>query len=536
MEVGDLKAKSLDARRVFRRRRTGWIALCAGAAVAVALVAALALFTSVARANYLVRECVPAQGVGAPDAQPTVSGGPKIYQSNECTGGARAGWGLGLESNGAANEGQWKGWFFGAPPHTHFATVKAYVHEYAAYGYGGVYQGGSDPAHYFHQGQVFDWFPIDNTTSYHVFLRCFASGGCSSPGGAGDTNVDAAFAFLTDFTADVVDEVAPSLTASGDLLSGQVVRGNQPLQVHLSDLGGGVQSVLVRVNGVASAQTPDLCGVNTSVGAYTTLKPCPNDWSGTVWLDTEHGAGWSNGPNDVLICGWDVGGNQSTCIRRTVQVDNSCPGSGGTAASSISSGVDVGGELRSRAGITSNDQPVIRGSLKDGSGAPVAGATVCVYETVDLPDASRELATTVTTQGNGRFATRLDTGPSRKLDLVYRYNDRVLSDAAELDSTVVPTLRMPKKHVHNGSSAVFLGHLPGPNSEGRVVALQARVGRKWRTFKQLRTGQDGEFHGTYRFTQTFGVVQYTFRALVKRQSGYPYEPGASRHRKVTVHG
>ena len=68
------------------------------------------------------------------------------------------------------------------------------------------------------------------------------------------------------------------------------------------------------------------------------------------------------------------------------------------------------------------------------------------------------------------------------------------------------------------------------------MALQARVGRKWRTFKQLRTGHEGRFRGKYRFTQTMGRVRYVFRALVKSQSGYPYEPGASRERRLVVRG
>ena len=68
------------------------------------------------------------------------------------------------------------------------------------------------------------------------------------------------------------------------------------------------------------------------------------------------------------------------------------------------------------------------------------------------------------------------------------------------------------------------------------MALQARVGRKWRTFKQLRTESDGEVPGKYRFTQTIGRVRYVFRALVKRQSGYPYEPGSSRKRTLIVRG
>ena len=65
-----------------------------------------------------------------------------------------------------------------------------------------------------------------------------------------------------------------------------------------------------------------------------------------------------------------------------------------------------------------------------------------------------------------------------------------------------------------------------------MVALQARAGRKWRTFKQLRTDALGVFRGKYPFKQTVGVVTYTFRALVKRQGEYPYEPGSSRKRQA----
>ncbi len=292
---------------------------------------------------------------------------------------------------------------------------------------------------------------------------------------------------------------------------------------------------MIFVNGVPSAST-DFCGPD--VGAYYShLKPCP-DSSGprALQLDTEHDPGWVNGANDVQVCGYDVGGNQSPCLRRTVQADNSCAASGGITATSLDAGADVGGQLHRRVSLTSNDDPVVRGTLRDGAGNPVPGATVCVYQTIELPDAGRELATTVTTQANGRFATRLGAGPSRTLDLVYRFNTKKLSDRIELDSTVVPTLDLPKKRLTNGQAATFLGHLPGPNADGRAVALQARVGRKWRTFKQLRTDPDGRFRGRYRFTQTVGRVRYLFRALVKSQSGYPYEPGASRKRKLVVRG
>jgi 5-hydroxyisourate hydrolase-like protein (transthyretin family) len=245
-----------------------------------------------------------------------------------------------------------------------------------------------------------------------------------------------------------------------------------------------------------------------------------------------------DGANSVEICSVDVGGNRSACVHRTVAVDNTCPGSGDTSAASLSAGAEVHGKLTDRAAIRSSDQPVVRGVLSDGSGSPVADATVCVYQTVDLPDASRELVSKLTTQGNGHFATLLDPGPSRHLDLVYRHNDKLLADRVELDSRVVPTLKIPKdkRHIRNGKATRFKGRLPGPNAAGRVVALQAQAGRKWRTFKQLRTKGDGRFHGKYRFLSTRGRQRYLFRVLVKRQAGYPYEPGHSHKRKVVVRG
>ena len=69
---------------------------------------------------------------------------------------------------------------------------------------------------------------------------------------------------------------------------------------------------------------------------------------------------------------------------------------------------------------------------------------------------------------------------------------------------MVPTLKLGEKSVTNGQRVHFKGDLPGPNAAGRAVALQARAGKKWRTFKQLRTDENGAFTGLYRFTQTSG--------------------------------
>jgi hypothetical protein len=482
-----------------------------------------------ADADYSVQQCVP-NSVPYTDAGAVAYGGFSIWPQNVCGGdhglrldtGPNTGW----TANGAG-----LAWRFTAPVGTTFTGANATIHYGNDAGFAAAsFNNGPSPFHVFATcgtpSNCWTEASANAATIFEVRLQCFKAPNCHS---------DWAYAWTTSFAATVQDLIPPAVAASGQLLNTGVVRGVEGVQVIATDAGGGARTVVVFVNGIRSRYV-DFCPPSYG-GGYTALKPCPSSSSQQLALDTQKDPGWTNGPNNVVICSSDVGGNVSpACIRRTVQVDNSCPGSGGVAAADLDAGADVDGQLKTQTLVTSKVQPVIRGALRDGGGNAVAGATVCVYEKVDLPDASRELVNTATTQTNGRFATRLDPGPSRRLDLVYRFNDKVLADKVQLDSRVIPTLTIPKKTLKNGEAALFRGQVPGPNADGRAVAMQARVGRKWRTFKQLRTGSDGRFHGKYRFTQTRGRIRYVFRALVKRQSGYPYEPGSSRKRKLVVHG
>jgi hypothetical protein len=495
---------------------------------------------SPAAASYRVLECAPGD-VNYSEAAWTPFGGTgfSIWGTNTCY---PSGYGLRLDTTyngqGTGYTGNDSGlaWRFTAPGGTIFASASATLHYGDNGGFAAAYFSDGTPGFAVPDGangapSLFATATVSNAHVFEVRMQCFSSPNCHSTW---------SYVWTTSFAATVQDGSPPTISATGSLLSGGVVRGYQTLQATASDVGGGVGSISVYVNGVRS-QSRSICEPDHGSGWYTHLQPCPGSSTQTMPIDTENDPGWTNGPNDVAICSADAGepGSQnvsSPCVHRTVEVDNSCPASGGISASSLDAGADVGGKLVDRAAITSNDQPVVRGALKDGAGNPVSGATVCVYQTTDLPDASRELVTNVTTQSNGRFATRLDAGPSRDLSLVYRYNDHVLTGPVELDSTVVPTLAIARKKLANGHTEQFSGHLPGPNADGRAVALQARAGRKWRTFKQLRTDSDGDFRGKYRFTQTTGIQRYAFRVLVKRQTGYPYDPGSSRKRKLTVHG
>jgi hypothetical protein len=499
-----------------------------GIALLLALIG-LALAPRAAKADYQVIECSPEQGqIAFPNVGLYAGGAYSIADGNDC---GNTGFQL-YAGPGYSAYGAWKQWQVDAPAGTRFVQAKATVHYGTQNGYGPMTISNGSPGYTGLSGGSGpnQWAtPVQNNAGYFaVRMQCFASP--CSPGWA--------YVYSTSVHAVVHDNYAPGITATGEMLDGGVVHGTQTLQANATDYGGGARSIAAYVNGIASKST-DFCPPPQPWGGqYTQMKPCPgNSGTQTFHLDTAKDPGWVDGPNDVRICSFDASGNVSSpCLRRTVYVDNSCPASGARQAAHLESGADVAGKLRSQTSVRSNQATVIRGSLTTSSGDAVSGATVCVYEKIDLADSSRELVAKPTTQSNGRFAAKLDPGASRKVELVYRYNAKTLEDTIKLDSTVVPTLRLEERRVHNGQKAHFKGGLPGPNSDNRAVALQARVGRKWRTFKQLKTGEDGAYRGLYRFTQTIGRARYIFRALVKRQSGYPYEPGASHKRKLFVHG
>ena len=307
----------------------------------------------------------------------------KIAQANDC-----GGWGLRNEANGQSNNGTWVAWQFNAAPNTIFRAPKAPSTTTRLAATGTMTSGSGSPG--YSSVGTGAARPLGNTGSeQHHLLR--------DPGAVllepvlEHRGVQLHHQFLR--------QRAGSLGAVrervGEALDGGVVSGVQTINATVNDSGGGIRSIVVYVNGIASAAPGTLCSGSRLDGTYSSLKPCP-DSSGSraIQLDTEHGPGWVNGANDVQICGYDVGGQPVALhskdgagrqlLRRS---------SGGTAATSLDSGADVGGQLRRRAQVTSNEAPVIRGTLTSG-GAPVSGATVCVYQTTDLPDAARELATT----------------------------------------------------------------------------------------------------------------------------------------------
>jgi hypothetical protein len=351
------------------------------------------------------------------------------------------------------------------------------------------------------------------------------------------------FSAINRLNLTVVDTEGPTLALGGSLFDNRIEHGMPSLQIDSTDRGGGVEGVSVDVNGVRVATPATVCpGMPASRSYATQFRAC-NDFHQAILLDTTK-TPWLDGENTLRVCAADVGTGPAVaneaCEQRTISIDNTCQDSTGATgqAQSLSAGLEdpQTHRLQRTRAVRSSDPAALRGQLT-GSSGPVKAASVCVYEVVDEPAGIEQLLQVAKSSSTGNFGVEIPPGPSRSFRVAYRYNDhQIESPSMYLDSSVLPSLQLSKSNLSNGDAVGFHGKIPGPNADERAVTMQARVGKKWRSFKQLVTDAKGNFKGKYRFTQTRGRVSYVFRALVKKQGGYPYSAGASPKRKLVVHG
>jgi hypothetical protein len=131
--------------------------------------------------------------------------------------------------------------------------------------------------------------------------------------------------------------------------------------------------------------------------------------------------------------------------------------------------------------------------------------------------------------------------PNRRLRAVYfpfsDSHENVASDPLDLRVRAGLTLHVDRHRLRNGQRLVFTGRVLGAvPAEGIAVALQAKVGRRYRSFRQLRASSatGGRIRTAYRFERTTASVRYRFRLKVVRQAGLSFQGGASPVVSVSV--
>ncbi len=176
--------------------------------------------------------------------------------------------------------------------------------------------------------------------------------------------------------------------------------------------------------------------------------------------------------------------------------------------------------------LAEGQDAALTGALRQSSGAPVAGAPLCVFEQVEGDPARHYLGLAYTdAAGDYRFA--ISPGPNRTLRAVYRPGNRRLVAQADVKTRVKPTLQARKPVIRNGQVAHLEGQIPGPRNDDVVIVLQVRQGKGWLAFRRYRTRGGGHFEAAYPFHRTSSPTTYEFRAQVRESGGYPYVEGDS---------
>jgi hypothetical protein len=350
---------------------------------------------------------------------------------------------------------------------------------------------------------------------------------------------------VRDIAALEVDTTPPRVrTVEGPLVGGGVLRGHQEIHAEATDVGGGLTSLELKVDGTTvSGTATGSCAVtkveNLSYKgiAADSPSPCPPSLSGTWDVDTS-AAPFQNGSNTVQVCASDFatqGSPNTTCSPpQTVEVNNTCTESSVAGGADLSAGFGDGGsdELTVKYGKGAK----VEGGLTDQAGDPIPGATICLEsqssESVGLPST----VATATTDSSGNFAVKVEPGANRQLLVGYRHDSFQVAKKLSLGTRVRPTLKVDTHVIKGGRRLKITGKLPKPSPAGRVLVLQGASahGHDWLTFRKVTTGPKGGFRATYRFTRTSSPTIYRIRALAPRQAGYDYEPGASKPARIKV--
>jgi hypothetical protein len=386
-----------------------------------------------------------------------------------------------------------------------------------------------------------------------------------------------------------VDNTSPDGTASGALLTDPVLSGTPTVTVDASDKGAGLYLLQILVDGEVQSSTPfagrpcsDVDPSNGDPFEFSSVMPCPTRKILTAQLDT--GQLSDDAYHHLQLQLVDAAGNATMLADRVVGVDSRPPlpgffdpatrrfqnpllnlavprqpngvggGSGAILRVYLPVGRSVGighGQRRgqrervtratSKRTVRFSSRATLRGVLTDAARRPVVGAKVWI---ASRPSGQewQIMGQPFTTSRKGRVGLRLPAGsPSRQVNLVYfpfsDSHEQAVGRPVELKVRAGVVLSIGRRRVHNGQRVSFSGRVAGPLARrGVTVSLQVKLGRRYRTFRAIRvTPSDrGRFRTAYRFTATSRTTRYSFRALVPRQAGMPYERGVSPTRNVVV--
>jgi hypothetical protein len=186
---------------------------------------------------------------------------------------------------------------------------------------------------------------------------------------------------------------------------------------------------------------------------------------------------------------------------------------------------------------------LVGGRLVDADGASLGGQSVEVTETFAAGARNAGRRTTLTTDADGRFSTRLAPGPSREITAEFPGTGRltrVEGRRIHLRVRAAVHLRVSTARVRvGGAPVVFSGRIAHPEAPvpatGLPVQLEFRLpGVPWTEFRTVQSDRFGRFRYPYAFSDDDSAgVRFLFRASVPATAGWPFAPATSRPVAVT---
>jgi hypothetical protein len=393
----------------------------------------------------------------------------------------------------------------------------------------GDYQDPGSSANIFtHSGQ-------SNTTAVQLKIICGKSPQCPIESGGVSASI---WLFQSAITLEASS--APQFTAppTGPLVSGGTLSGLAPVTIAATDQGGGVYGAEIEVDGkIVQSQVLDN-STGTCQQPFTAVVPCPLSANGTVDFDTGRVA---DGSHSLRVIVTDAAGNRAVWGPVTIHTSNNpCSPVPAASGMSLHAAFATHGRRRTRfvAHLTTSysRRPLIEGRLTTASGAPVAGAAICITTQADYLGAPASAAGATLTNRSGAFRYSLPRGPSRTVYVVHRVPGGAIAAAVAISVRAPVKVHVNAHRLANGQVMTWKGKLAGPVPGGLQAFMQVWRGTYWQTFQQTPVARDGRWIGRYRFRRTSATQRYVFRLLVPHQAGYPYAPGSSRRINILVTG
>lgn len=506
-----------------------------GAALVALTMAAMIAAAPAGAATYKVIECTPSYGgIEAPDAEPFASGiGPSL--GNLCT----ALWDYialtaGGQDVGEPNQGATNGWRFSAPAATQFVSA-------VALGHGGN-QGGVFPEIVSANATNFQWAgtgaSMDASPGWLAWhgeggaaaaiefrVRCVVNPGCG-PSASAFISVQQLGFTLEESSAPTIAQLGGPVPDSGPHRS---IRGTVGLAIRGVDAGSGLNLAYVDAYGERIAGAGFGCDV-TSDGQGRELMPCPRDAGQVLSVNTANPA-FHTGVNRLTVCVADFAGLKACREEPDVRIDNACPDAGLGVASLAGVGFRGGGSNNSQDVPTTRfgRKVKLRGRALDGNGNPVAGASICVGHHLAGDIYGAEEVNWTKTGPSGRFRFKLQRGPSKDYRVAAWQGDRVLERYRTLLVKAKPKLTIKGK-ARPGKRLRLRVALNPPVIGGKTVRMQAKSNAGWVGVPRCngQTDSAGRFGCRARIPYGTAGARLQYRALVPRESGYPYLRGHSR--------